>query len=483
MELIVKNSVMTNKDDYEYNANGALTKDTDRGRQISYNLLNLPKTVGIYNDLVNGSTYYHYSADGVKRKVVYQWIEETVRKPEINDKGTPPVIGVVNYVTKTTDYVGNKIYEDGALSMILFGNGYIKGGKYHFYIRDHLGNNRVVVRDSTLAIPIPGQIPITQPRDNVNFPLNKIVVVQRTDYYPSGLPFPGRDNPEEQRFKYNGKEFDTMHGVNMYDYGARFYDAAIMRWCVTDPSAETYFHQTPYMYCGNNPMKFIDPDGCDKRLAWDYGAGTVTVHATFYYNRWNDDSRIAAETGRDDINNLKGYTYTDKTGKTWEVQFKLTTKDAFYPKIAANRDPEGNSIAAVEYVGKSKTVENAEKAGECEYKKHIKVKNVYKEGTTPGHEMLHALGVITHTSSGFMTQYLTNPNRNRYLVQQNIKEILQSGIELQEMVNRIINLLDSIFKVNYTPPNMRDRSSDAYNQMIDEMIERNKKPDVQTKDF
>ena len=245
-----------------YNANGALTKDTDRGRQISYNLLNLPKTVGIYNDLVNGSTYYHYSADGVKRKVVYQWIEETVRKPEINDKGTPPVIGVVNYVIKTTDYVGNKIYEDGALSMILFGNGYIKGGKYHFYIRDHLGNNRVIVRDSTLAIFIPGQIEIGEGiRGGVNYTLNQIVVVQRTDYYPSGLPFPNMLNPDEQQFKYNGKEFDTMHGLNLYDFGARFMDPALMRWHVPDPLAEKYYSISPYVYCLNNPLRFIDPDG------------------------------------------------------------------------------------------------------------------------------------------------------------------------------------------------------------------------------
>jgi hypothetical protein len=44
------------------------------------------------------------------------------------------------------------------------------------------------------------------------------LVAQRTDYYPSGLPFPNMLNPDEQPFKYNDKEFDTMHGLNQYDY-------------------------------------------------------------------------------------------------------------------------------------------------------------------------------------------------------------------------------------------------------------------------
>jgi RHS repeat-associated protein len=68
-------------------------------------------------------------------------------------------------------------------------------------------------------------------------------------------------NPQEQPYKYNGKEFDTMHGLNMYDYGARHYDAAIMRWHVPDALAEKYYSISPYAYCANNPVNFIDPDG------------------------------------------------------------------------------------------------------------------------------------------------------------------------------------------------------------------------------
>ncbi|MBN2660042.1 MAG: hypothetical protein JXR54_02090, partial [Tannerellaceae bacterium] len=43
--------------------------------------------------------------------------------------------------TKTTDYAGHIIYENGSLKRILIEGGYIEGGVYYFYLTDHLGNN------------------------------------------------------------------------------------------------------------------------------------------------------------------------------------------------------------------------------------------------------------------------------------------------------------------------------------------------------
>ena len=107
---------------------------------------------------------------------------------------------------------------------------------YHYYLQDHLGNNRVVVKqDGTIE--------------------------QVNHYYPFGALFGESTNGDVQRFKYNGKELERMHGLDWYDYGARHLDAALGRWSTIDPMAEKYYNLSPYNYCGNNPIKFIDPDG------------------------------------------------------------------------------------------------------------------------------------------------------------------------------------------------------------------------------
>ena len=121
---------------------------------------------------------------------------------------------------------------------------------FHYYDRDHLGNNRIVVNASS------GE------------------VEQVTNYYPFGTVFSDSTthNPGFQKFKYNGKELDLAHGLNTYDYGARQYDPILPKWDRIDPLAETNYNVSPYAYCANNPVRFIDPDG-RKKHNWIKGIG------------------------------------------------------------------------------------------------------------------------------------------------------------------------------------------------------------------
>jgi RHS repeat-associated protein len=69
------------------------------------------------------------------------------------------------------------------------------------------------------------------------------------------------ENVTNQRYRYNGKEFVEMYGLDTYDYGFRGYYAAGGRFTSIDPLAEKYYSWSPYCYTLGNPIRYIDING------------------------------------------------------------------------------------------------------------------------------------------------------------------------------------------------------------------------------
>ena len=198
--------------EYEYDENGNLTKDLNKNiTAIQYNCLNLPSRVMFAN---GNSISYLYDAAGRKLRTVHVLEGDSV----------------------TTDYCGNVVYENGVPQILLTEVGYVSltDGKYHYYLKDHQGNNRVVVDEEGTV-------------EEVNH------------YYPFGGVF--SSTGDAQPYKYNGKELDRKGGLDWYDYGARMYDAVLGRWHAVDPMSEKYYGVSPYLYCANNPILLVDPNG------------------------------------------------------------------------------------------------------------------------------------------------------------------------------------------------------------------------------
>ncbi len=86
-------------------------------------------------------------------------------------------------------------------------------------------------------------------------------VVQYENYFPFGMAFGSYVSGVKNDWKYNGKELVGDFDLDWSDYGARMYMADIGRWGVVDPLAEAMRRYSPYNYCFDNPIRFIDPDG------------------------------------------------------------------------------------------------------------------------------------------------------------------------------------------------------------------------------
>ncbi|MDO5527071.1 MAG: RHS repeat-associated core domain-containing protein [Prevotella sp.] len=210
--------------EYEYDSTGALTKDRNRGiTGITYDLSHNPQTI-----VMNGGQIVNdYTSDG--RKLC-------------STQSTG--------MTTTTDmYVDGLIIRNGAPLTWQFNGGYVSLGansvpqSWNYYITDHLGSTRMVV-------------------DSQN------IIKETINYYPFGSemtmtpPAQLTSNPNWQPYRFTGKELVRQNGLNMYDFGARWYDVAgVPVWTSMDPLCEKNYPVTPYSYCNGDPVNRFDPDG------------------------------------------------------------------------------------------------------------------------------------------------------------------------------------------------------------------------------
>ncbi len=242
--------------EYTYDKNGNMTKDLNKNiSSIQYNSLNLPSKVSFSNGKYMD---YVYSATGEKRSVTYN---------VISSGG--------NYT-----YCDNFIYYNGSLNKILVDGGYISISgttpTYHYYLKDHLGNNRVVVDASG-------------------------TVKQVTHYYPFGGFFGESTGSSYQAYKYNGKEFERLISEDWYDYGARHMDG--MRFTTMDPMAEKYYNISPYAYCAGDPMNYNDENGDSVRMVFNKDEMKLYILDMDNYNRKQELNYVSYEDYKPGKNN------------------------------------------------------------------------------------------------------------------------------------------------------------------------------------
>ena len=79
-----------------------------------------------------------------------------------------------------------------------------------------------------------------------------------TTHNPSSITH----NPAAEKHTFSSKERDTETGLSYF--GARYYSSDLSLWLSVDPMSGKYPHESNYVYCSNNPLKVIDPNGEDE---------------------------------------------------------------------------------------------------------------------------------------------------------------------------------------------------------------------------
>jgi RHS repeat-associated protein len=234
---------------YWYDANGNMNKDYRKNLDFEYNLLNLPYQI-LQNDTVKAT--FTYIADGTKA-------------------------GATDSAGNGFDYLGSLVYVKNnnirTLESTGFGGGRINktNNSYdiNYFITDHLGSTRAIVSAN-------GSI------------------LEQKDYYPFGKEHENANlMSSTNRWNFSGKEKQIIRDLGWLDFSARMYaNDEIPIFTTQDPLAEKYYSISPYAYCANNPLRFIDPNGMD----W------YQNNDTKYYT-WYDGNE-----------ERKGYTYIGERG-------------------------------------------------------------------------------------------------------------------------------------------------------------------------
>lgn len=217
-----------------------------------------------------------------------------------------------------------------------------------------------------------------------------------------------------------------MNGLDLYDYGARWMDAALGRFTTMDPLCEKYYSISPYAYCGGNPVNMVDPDG---RKVKPYGSAELTmIHNTLpsdsrqYVqldeNGFIDESLLKSYQGdsynfnclRQLVNNPMTidvilddeYTYADSSGNIHSNHMAYVPYDPEHPE---DRDIEGvtmDGISTGEMGHRGKTLFPDYLGVENSSNNHLQIiinSNLSPEG---------AAEVYSHEGNGHGLLYLNN---------------------------------------------------------------------------
>ena len=152
------------------------------------------------------------------------------------------------------------------------------------------------------------------------------------DNTPFGVQITGASLPTNStEYRFSGKELQNISDYEIYDFGARRYFPKYAIWSSVDPLSETYYPISPYAYCANNPIRYIDPNG----MEWAYFSINGKDEPTW---NWVDGSEYHTGIKDDNGNEIILPTYDTVVVFNGSEDEKLGENDNLYGKGAVLAD-------------------------------------------------------------------------------------------------------------------------------------------------
>ena len=150
-------------------------------------------------------------------------------------------------------------------------------------------------------------------------------------------------------YTFSAKEKDVETGLSYF--GSRYYSSDLSIWLSVDPMSDKYASLSPYVYCADNPVKWVDPNGEEIgdyfSLSGKYlGTDGLNDDKVYFVNNKSDKRRIKHnnQAGKTtDVSTVSVYISTTKC-EVWasEDVYNRTEKNGGFCEEATSVFPDGS---------------------------------------------------------------------------------------------------------------------------------------------
>jgi len=234
--------------------------------------------------------------------------------------------------------------------------------------------------------------------------------VQHLHYLPWGENFVNQKTTSfSSMYTFSAKEKDTETGYSYF--GSRYYNSDLSIWLSVDPMSDKYPSLSPYVYCADNPVKLVDPDGEEVSVFGDSENKNTIINSlnahfdniTVGYDKENPNKLVIVRGTAQTEDEIAFAAALKNTKIDVNLQLVDGRKTGYRTSTGEDLEIEGAGAFLGNYISYSsgiQTKENIAKVHTLQYLSVGEMKSLYKEkdwGQLINHEITESFqgGVIS----------------------------------------------------------------------------------------